>query len=301
MSIVVGLDAGRRSASPLHLAAMLARSTGTDLVVTVVVPEAWPITAGGADAEWRRYTRDAANTVLDHAAAVLGGSVAAEYVLHEAPSARRGLVELAEQRRSDLIVVGSASSGPLGRIALGSESDALLHAAPVPVAISPRGFRAAADARVGRVTAAYGGTDSSADLVLGAAEVAASVDAELRIASFAVVPRIAGASGAGFDAERRIADDWASDIERHATRLLAEVSARPGPPALAGTAIGMGETWESAMDDVDWRPDEVLVVGSSTLGPLARVFLGSRAAKVLRNSPVPVVVVPRGAMESDRG
>lgn len=301
MTVVVGLDPGQRSASPLHLAAMLARSTGADLLVTVVLPDAWPTTAGGADAEWRRYTRDAANAVLDHAAAVLGGSVPAEFLLHEAPSARRGLAELAEQRGAELIVVGSSSAGPLGRISLGSESDALVHASPVPVAIAPRGFRAAAGARVGRVTAAYSGTDSSADLVLGAADVAASVDAQLRIASFAVVPRDAGTSGAGFDAEQRIADDWAADVERHATRLLSEVSARPVPPALAGTAIAMGETWESAVDDIDWRADEVLVVGSSTLGPIARVFLGSRAAKVVRHSPVPVIVVPRGATGPDRG
>ena len=40
---------------------------------------------------------------------------------------------------------------------------------------------------------------------------------------------------------------------------------------------------------------DVLVVGSSSIGPVARVFLGSRAAKIVRHSPVPVVVVPRGA------
>ena len=37
------------------------------------------------------------------------------------------------------------------------------------------------------------------------------------------------------------------------------------------------------------------MVGSSTIGPVARVFLGSRGAKIVRDAPVPVVVVPRGA------
>jgi len=41
----------------------------------------------------------------------------------------------------------------------------------------------------------------------------------------------------------------------------------------------------------------VLVVGSSSIGPIARVFLGSRATKIIRHSPVPVVVVPRGRAE----
>jgi nucleotide-binding universal stress UspA family protein len=46
------------------------------------------------------------------------------------------------------------------------------------------------------------------------------------------------------------------------------------------------------MDDVDWDAGEILVVGSSHVGHLARVFLGSGAIKIVRYSPVPVVVVP---------
>ena len=37
---------------------------------------------------------------------------------------------------------------------------------------------------------------------------------------------------------------------------------------------------------------DVLVVGSSSGGVLARVFLGSNATRVVRHSPVPVIVVP---------
>ncbi|MGH1524032.1 universal stress protein [Leifsonia sp. L25] len=300
MSIVVGVDPAHRSASALHLAAMLARSSGTGLIVAAVVPPAWPTTAGGADAEWRGYTRENANGALDHAAAVLGRSVPAEYVLHEAPSARRGLVALAEEREASLIVVGSATDGQPGRIALGSASDTLLHASPVPVAIAPRGYRTAEGARVSRVTAAYRGTGASTDLVFGAAGVAASVGAELRVASFAVVPPDSGTSGAGLDAEQAIADTWAADVATHAASLVRQVSELPGAPEVSDVAVGRGETWESALAEVGWQPDEVLVVGSSTLGPIARVFLGSHAAKIVRHSPVPVVVVPHGVVGRER-
>ena len=61
--------------------------------------------------------------------------------------------------------------------------------------------------------------------------------------------------------------------------------------------VGQGESWDAALDDVEWRDGDVLVVGSSTIGPIARVFLGSRSSKIVRHSPVPVVVVPRGAAE----
>jgi len=301
MSLVVGIDPAQRSASVLNLAAMLARSAGTDLVVTAVVPRTWPMAAGTADAEWRRFTRATAEAALDHAAAVLGDAIPTRFVVHEAPSVRRGLVELAEEHEAELVVVGSSSTAPAGRIAFGSESDALLHASPVPVAIAPRGFRTSDGARVRRVTAAYHGTDTSADLVKGAAEVAGRVGAALRVASFAVVPPVSGTAGTGLDVEQGIADEWAADVQRHATSLLTEVSALAEPPVLEGTVIGMGDSWESAIADVPWESDEVLVVGSSSLGPLARVFLGSHATKVARNSPVPVVVVPRAAVSADRG
>lgn len=300
MSIVVGVDPAHRSASALHLAGMLARASGTSLVVAAIVPPAWPATAGGADAEWRGYTRDAADSTLDHAAAVLGGSIAAEYLVYEAPSARRGLNSLAEEREAGLIVVGSAAQARQGRIALGAESDALLHASPVPVAVAPRGYRVAEGSRVSRVTAAYRGTGASAGLVLGAAAVSATLGAALRIASFAVVPPDSGTSGAGLDAETAIADTWAADIEKHATSLARRVTQLDRAPTVSDVAVGRGETWEAAMAAVEWEPNDILVVGSSTLGPLARVFLGSHAAKIVRNSPVPVVVVPHGVATRDR-
>ena len=68
------------------------------------------------------------------------------------------------------------------------------------------------------------------------------------------------------------------------------------PPSLEAV-VGYGETWDEALEDVEWDDGDVLVVGSSTIGPVARVFLGSRAAKIVRHAPVPVVVVPRGAAE----
>ena len=62
--------------------------------------------------------------------------------------------------------------------------------------------------------------------------------------------------------------------------------------------IGRGTGWGEAIDDVGWDEGDVLVVGSSDLGPVAQVFLGSRATKILRHSPVPVFVVPRGRAET---
>jgi hypothetical protein len=40
-----------------------------------------------------------------------------------------------------------------------------------------------------------------------------------------------------------------------------------------------------------WKPCEVTVVGSGR-GPLAQVFLGSNGNRIIRNAPVPMIVVP---------
>jgi nucleotide-binding universal stress UspA family protein len=70
-------------------------------------------------------------------------------------------------------------------------------------------------------------------------------------------------------------------------------------PESAGhdVVIGQGSDWESALNDVDWHDGDLLVVGSSESGPVARVFVGSRAAKIIRHTPVPALVVPRGVAE----
>ena len=65
----------------------------------------------------------------------------------------------------------------------------------------------------------------------------------------------------------------------------------PKPPVTA--AIADGKNWKAAFESVPWKEGEMIAVGSSNLGPLLRVFLGSNAAKVLHNAPVPCLVLPR--------
>ena len=56
--------------------------------------------------------------------------------------------------------------------------------------------------------------------------------------------------------------------------------------------IAAGPTWRKAIQSLEWKSDDILVVGSSATHRLTQVFLGSSASKIARNSPVPVVVVP---------
>jgi hypothetical protein len=123
-------------------------------------------------------------------------------IVHHARSAAAGLLEVAEQHDTRVIVVGSSPTGAFGRVAVGSVSSWLVHGSPVPVALPPRGYRCRPAARVTRVTAAYGGAGGADDLVVAAGAVAARVGAALRIASFAVRAHPPYTSGVGTGPEQ---------------------------------------------------------------------------------------------------
>ena len=292
MTMIVGYAPDGRSRGSLDLMGMLARSGGDDLVVAAVVPSPWVPGMARVDAEYRDRLDAMADATLEEARAHAPEGVETRFVRHSASSAAGGLLELAEQHDARLLGLGSSSAGAFGHVVLGSASSRLLHSSPVPVALAPRGFHSKPDARVTRVTVAYGGS-SSEELVVAAAAVASDVGASLRLASFAVWASPEYTTTLGTDAEELVLQQWTAELGSQVEGALAQVEELERPPTLEDTAIGRGARWSEALDDVDWQEGEVLVVGSSGLGPVARVFLGSRATKIVRHSPVPVVMVPR--------
>lgn len=297
MSIVVGVPAGGRGRGALHLAAILARSAGDELVLCAVVPRPWPPSPAKVDAEYRAHLESSAAETLEEARAQLPAGVPATTTVQHARSVPAGLLDLARERDASMIVVGSSSAGAVGRVSLGGVDNQLMHSSHIPVALPPRGYRCKPVARVIRLTAAYGGAEGGDDLVVAAARVAARLSSSLRIASFAVRSRPPYTSGVGREGDQAMVEQWVQEIEAAGRAALDRVGDLPQIPAGLDSVIGHGETWGEALEDVDWLDDELLAVGSSSMGPVARVFLGARASKIVRASPVPVLVIPRAAAE----
>jgi nucleotide-binding universal stress UspA family protein len=295
VTIVVGIEPGGGAAPALHLASLLARSAQEGLVLCTVVPSPWPPGPARVDAEYRAELEGAAAAALDEARAALPADVEAVTAVHSAHSVPAGLLEEAERRGARAVVVGPSTGAAAGRIPLGSVSRHLMHSSTLPLALAPQGYRCAPNVRVTRVTAAYGGTSESDELVAAAAKAAAEIGAAFRLASFAVRARPPYTSGVGSGPERALVKQWIDEVRAAAQSALARIRALPAVPPELDTVVGCGETWAEALEDVDWQEGEVLVVGSSSMGPVARVFLGSRASKILTHSPVPVIVVPRRA------
>ena len=259
------------------------------------MPQPWPPGFGRVDAEYQEFLDLDAQTALDRARAAMPADISADYQVVKARSASAGLLEVAEERGAGLLALGSSTGGAFGRVAFGSVAERLLHSSPLPVALAPRGYRCRPVDRISEVTAAYGATDGAEELVIAVAGVAARVGAALRIASFAVRPRTPLTAGIGSRAEDSVLVEWAGEVERAQQAVLAGVKQLPQPPTTTSPVIGHGTDWAEALEDVAWDDGSVLAVGSSSVGPLERVFLGSRSSKIVRHSPVPVVVLPRGA------
>ena len=298
MTLVVGLPRDERATAAIHLGGKLARSFDEDLVVCTVVPPPWPPGMGRVDAEYQEYLDQSAKEAIERARSLVPADCSAAFVVARARSTSAGLVEVAEEHGARMVVLGSSTAGVLGRVAFGSVADRLLHSSPLPVVLGPRGFRCRPDSRVRRVTAAFGATEDSHELVIAVAEVAARARATLRVASFAVRPRTPLTAGIGSRAEDSVAHEWAADAEHAQRAVLEDVERLPRRPSSIGSVVGYGTDWAGAIEDIGWADGDLLAVGSSTAGPLERVFIGSRSSRIVRHSPVPVIVVPRGAAQA---
>jgi nucleotide-binding universal stress UspA family protein len=283
VTTVAGLTPGERGDAALHLGAMVARSNGDDLAVVVVVPTPWPPNPYRADAEYLTVQEDEARRALAEVAGVVGPDLAVRCRLHRARSVSSGLLEVVAEESASSVVLGSAGSGLLGRVALGGIAERILHSSDVPVTLAPAGFSTAPGGRIARVTVAYGRADRDSDLLSTARSVADRIGATLRVACFAVRPQTARGGSIEPGAEDLVVAEWRRAV-------VAEIADTAG--AGLETVVGQGSSWGEAVTDISWAEGDVLAVGASS-SPVSRFFLGSHASKILRHAPVPVTLVPR--------
>jgi nucleotide-binding universal stress UspA family protein len=292
MNYLVGLTADRGGRDALALGKMLARTGDVTLIVCTVLPEVWghPSLAR-VDAEYAAFLKQYAEDTIAEAREFVGDAVQAEYVSTSAPTATEGLITTAREKDAVLIVLGSARHGPFGRFAVGSVTNEMLHTAPVPVVLAPRGYSPASDARLRRVTCAFAGSTRSRTAFDAAVQLSKRHDVPLRLITLVVRDRQMYPSQVGYSAERLVAEQWRAQAEEAQNGAIATL---PDNVTVEAGVVS-GRNWEEALDSLSWEEGEVLVVGSSRLGPVRRVFLGSNSTKIIRSSPVPVVVIPRGA------
>jgi nucleotide-binding universal stress UspA family protein len=296
MSVLLGWEAaehGDGDDAALRLTAGLAAAEDSPaVVVTVVPPDPASAIASRVDREYRQWR--AALTATRQAEAVTwlrsAGVEDVRTAVVPGSSVPSGLVEATQRYAARLLVLGAAAEAPVGRFSAGSVADRLLHSSPVPLALAPREWPE--PSRPTRLTCAWAGTARSRDALAAARTFAERWRVPIRLITF--VPERAAVlpSETGLRMEQVVSEEWAAQVQDSLDEVVAGWP-RPGPAP--ETLLARGAGWSGAMAAVPWLPGDVLVVGSSRLGPLTRVFVGSTATKILRAATIPVLVVPRGS------
>lgn len=290
MTVVVGYLAGKSGAAPLRLASSAARTLRTSLTVTTIVPRPWTFPSR-VDAEYSAWADQLAADSAREAQRELAAMPELDEVSfrsHAHRSVSGGLIEVVNDLDTELLVLGSSASGQLGQVVVGSTADRLLHSSPVPVLIAPRGYRGPSGGRLTRITCGYQGTPDSESVVREVAAVAERLDIPMRVITFAVRGRTMYPPEVGLHAEDSILAAW----EAQAVEMLAQLRTDGVVGDDAELQVVSGNGWGQALDDAEWRDGEILALGSSPRGGIAHVFLGSHGTKIMRVSPVPVLVLP---------
>ncbi|MGO4103035.1 universal stress protein [Leifsonia sp. YAF41] len=284
MRILVGYTANDAGADALALGVRLARSGGASLDVVIVLHSEERATLVPTDPGYELYVTETAEQWLRDAAASVPADVAAHTHVVYAESFAQGLLDAARDDQADMIVVGAARNGLLGRFTVGSVASALLHASHVPVALAPEGTRdLAAGQGVSRVTCAIGTKIGSEVLMNTAITVARTTDAPLRLVSLVAVDLPGGLDDPLVSRHGAL----------HAQEVLDYASEHLPGGVEVSAGVASGDSIEEAVRTLDWDPAEIVLVGSSRLAKPNHLFLGSIAAKMLRELPVPMIVVPR--------
>lgn len=280
MRYVVGYGPRQRGVDGVNLAATIARSSGATLDLVAVLPSAAPtFHMYSPDHAFNQEVEEQGREWLRDGLTRVPGGVSAESQLLHAESITSGLLlAAADPARGEagLIVIGTNHRVKAKRFGVGSLTDTLLHASPVPVALAPNGYQF--HPGVSRITCAVGMAPGAEDVLANAIRLAGQWKVPLRVMSLVAVGE-----------ESR--PQWTELAERHASTLAAQAETQLGSGVTS--VVGQGESLGSAVRALEFASDEVVAIGSSRLAAPKRLFVGHSASKIIRALKVPMVVFPR--------
>ncbi|WP_210492620.1 universal stress protein [Patulibacter sp. SYSU D01012] len=287
--IIAGYDGRTGGRDAVALATVLADAHADAEVTVSSVYSVTPVGSRGVPGEYLAAVREEADERLDGAREEWGTRPRTRFEVTRGTSPADGLHRLATEKGARCLVVGTSSTGPVGRLMLpGSATEQTLHGAPCAVAVAPAGY-AKAPRSLRTVGVAYADTPEGHHAVEVAARVACRHRAALRLLRVIenrVVTYTAYAGGealqdlrAWVDEDVQAAADAVEGVESVGYRVY------EGDPATELARAG---------EDLD-----LLVVGSRAHGPLRRVLLGSVSSRLVRHAHCPLLVVPRSVPAPD--
>ena len=284
MHLTVGYLATPTGDDGIALASALAKTFDASVDILLVVREELPDGHPGR-LEYQKLLIDRGDEWVSKAVARLAAhGVTAESTVTVGESFAQSLIEFAEQKSSDMIVVGGARDGFFGGHTIGPVTGALLHSSPIPVALAPRGYAEDPDEVISAVTAAVPTRPGDDNPLPIAITLASAAGLPIRMLSLVSAENLSEAGSA-----KEIRQLQVAAAEEN---LVLAARALPDSPEIE-SLVADGVTLESALKKLNWDDGDLLVVGSSRFAAPSRLFLGSTAARILAGVHVPVIVVPR--------
>jgi nucleotide-binding universal stress UspA family protein len=285
--IIVGVDESDRSRDAVALAALLARGSDAELVLVCAYPYD-DVPGRAANAGYRQYLREDAEAAIERATAGMGElpRMRSHPIAEVSPA--KGIQNLAAREGASLVVIGSSSRGGAGRVFAGTTAERLLHGAPCPVAVAPRGFSTSEPGDISTIAVGYDGSVEAKAALVGARTIARVRGARLRLvevldATWMGTPALM--QGEGFI---RTPDD----TEARARAFLIEAASALAGDVPTEPVVAVGAPEQVLADES--KSADLVVVGSRGYGPHRAVLLGSVSGRLVRESACPVLVVPRG-------
>lgn len=276
-NVIVGFDGREGGREALALARDLCDEDGTLTLAYVfpLEPRAWRGTTPAYDTAQEKRGKELLEKARQEA------KCEARLRVVGSPSAGRGLHELAETLRADLLVVGSAGRGLLGRVFVGDDTRAALNGAPCAVAIAPAGHGQQPLA-MREIGVGYDGSIESEQAIEVARKLATAHHAKLSAFEAVGIPAY---SRPGWVALTAIPEMVNNARDRIAALGGVEPHAAYGVPA---EELAL---YSASLD--------LLVIGSRGYGPIGRLVHGSTALQLARSARCPLLVLTRAAREAD--
>jgi nucleotide-binding universal stress UspA family protein len=285
MHLTVGYLATSTGDDGVALASALAKTFDAAVDVVLVVRQEFPDGHPGR-AEYQQLLVERGEEWISQAIDRLtANGVSASSNVFVGESFAESLIGFAEQKDSDLIVVGGARDGFFGGHTIGPVTGALLHSSPIPVALAPRGYADDPDEAFLTVTAAVPTRPGDDNPLPFSITLASAAGLAIRMLSLVSAENLAEADSA--HEVRQL------QVRAAEENLVVAARALPDAPEIE-SLVADGMTLESALKKLRWDDGDLLVVGSSRFAAPRRIFLGSTAARILAGVDVPVVVIPRG-------
>jgi nucleotide-binding universal stress UspA family protein len=281
--IAVEVDGYPESRDAAALAATIAAVTNADVMLVAVHPGA-PVVLP-SEMGWVAVHQRAADMVHELSDSVLPN---AGIVIETDQSVGRALERVATLEHRDLLVVGSSSEAPLGRVRIDNRTRHLLEQAQCAVALAPRGMSAREPRKLRVIGVAYGGEAEAGEAPELAASLARAAGATLRVEGV-IDDRLPAGRYAPVDAARQEVWDQLLQSKAESLREDAErAAAATGANTEVSVTLGAPADRLSALSEAV----DLLVIGSRRSGPAERVHLGSTAKTLLHDARCPIVVVP---------